>query len=58
MLRRIGRVVQYQLLYIFIAEKISLKLKTNNQIIGIQHNFTSTDIKKIQHDHVNLDLKI
>lgn len=45
-------------LYLFVAEILSLKLKTNNQIKGNELNNTSTEIKKLQHaDDVTLSLK-
>lgn len=46
------------LLYLFVAEILSLKLKNNNQIKGIQLNNTSTEIKNLHHaDDVTLALK-
>lgn len=46
------------LLYLFVAEILSLKLKNNNQIKDIQLNNSSTEIKNLQHaDDVTLALR-
>ena len=46
------------LLYLFVAEILSLKLKSNNEIKGINISNMQKDIKNIQHtDDIKLALK-
>lgn len=43
----------FTLLFLFVAEIFSLKLKLNNQIKSIQLNNTSTEIKKNKFDYAD-----